>query len=108
VEAKRWVVTAARDGDRVCLAGDPDDFAADLCRVLLQWAGLAGRRDLDDLAPTITQLIGWMDRPEKFGPRLAQVRAQRGLQPTPESSTTTESSPPTGAGHQPAGAGAAP
>ena len=77
-----WEVHAARDGARVCLSGEPDDFAAHLCRVLLQWAGLTSRRDLDELAPTLTQLIGWMDRLEKFVPRLEQLRTQLELQPS--------------------------
>jgi hypothetical protein len=76
-----WNVYAARDAGRICIAGPPDDFAADLCRVLLQWAGLANRRDLDELAPRLTQLIGWVDRPEKFGPQLQELRARRGLVP---------------------------
>jgi len=104
-ETNRWDVHAARDGVRVCLSGEPDDFAADLCRVLLQWAGLASRRDLDELAPTITQLIGWMDRPEKFGPRLAAVRAQRGLDAgpasVPESPPPAKTPPPTGTPEEP-------
>ncbi|MCX6619911.1 MAG: DUF3883 domain-containing protein [Acidobacteria bacterium] len=93
-ETSRWAVRAVRDGARICLAGEPDDFAADFCRVLLQWAGLTNRRDLDELAPTITSLIGWMGRPDKFVPRLAAVRAQRGLTPgpapTPEPGTPPE------------------
>ncbi len=67
--------------------GEPDDFAADLCRVLLQWAGLAGRRDLDELAPTLTQLIGWIDRPAKFNAKLAELQPACTLTPstpTPE------------------------
>ena len=79
VTTSSWNVYAARDGERVCIAGAPDDFNADLCRVLLQWAGLANRRDLDELAPIMTQLIGWVDRVDKFGPRLQEVRAQRGF-----------------------------
>jgi hypothetical protein len=74
VTTSSWNVYAARDGERVCVAGAPDDFNADLCRVLLQWAGLANRRDLDELAPIVTQLIGWLDRPQKFVPRLQQLR----------------------------------
>ena len=54
VSTSSWNVYAARDGERVCIAGAPDDFNADLCRVLLQWAGLGNRRDLDELAPGLT------------------------------------------------------
>jgi hypothetical protein len=88
-----WRVYAARESERICIAGDPDDFAADLCRVLLQWAGLANRRDLDELAPVVTQLIGWLNRPEKFVPRLQTVRSQRGLVPIQEPPTETPPAP---------------
>ncbi len=86
-EKTRWDVHAARYEDRICLAGDPDDFAADLCGVLLSWAGLAGRRDLHQLAPTLTQLIGWLGKPKKFTRRLKELRAQRGLTPSEEIET---------------------
>lgn len=79
VTRSSWRVYAARDEDGVCIAGSPDEFNADLCRVLLQWGGLANRRDLDELAPALTQLIGWLDRQDKFGPRLEELRTQRGL-----------------------------
>lgn len=97
VTTSSWNVYAARDGERLCVAGASDDFNADLCRVLLQWAGLASRRDLDELAPTITQLIGWMDRPEKFISRLAAIRLQRGLDQMPAPAPPTTDIPtPTG------------
>jgi hypothetical protein len=82
-ETNAWQVYAARAEDRLFIAGQPDDFAADLCRVLLQWAGLANRRDLDELAPTLTQLIGWMNRPDKLAARLEQLHAQQRGQPKP-------------------------
>jgi hypothetical protein len=90
VETNRWEAHAARDGGRICVAGEPDDFAADLCRVLLQWAGFANRRDLDELAPTLTQLIGWLDRQDKFNTRLEQLRVQRGLQPASATSQVAD------------------
>ncbi len=90
VETNRWEAHAARDGGRICVAGEPDDFAADLCRVLLQWAGFANRRDLDELAPTLTQLIGWLDRQDKFNTRLEQLRVQRRLQPASETSQVAD------------------
>jgi hypothetical protein len=79
VTRSSWRVYAARDEDRVCISGAPDEFNADLCRVLLQWSGLGNRRDLDELAPALTQLLGWLNRGDRFGPRLAELRAERGL-----------------------------
>lgn len=77
-----WEVRAARDGARVLLSGEPREFMADLCRVVLQWAGLSGRRDLDDLAPTLTQLIGYVGSPG-FAQRLDDVRFERGMTTPP-------------------------
>jgi hypothetical protein len=115
VQTVKWNVYAAGNGDGISLAGDPDDFAADLCRVLLQWAGLDARRDLGEIAPTITQLICWFDRPDKFARRLETLGVQRvGIaqpstlpaewqpsgefveppgEPTPESESATELEP---------------
>jgi hypothetical protein len=83
VQTGNWNVYAARDENGIALTGDPDEFAADLCRVLLQWTGQAARRDLEDIAPTITQLIGWFDKPEKFNRRLAALAQRETLAPTP-------------------------
>ena len=88
VETKNWTVHAARREEGICVTGDPDDFAADLCRVLLQWTGLATRKDLDEVAPTITQLIGWLDKPDKFKRRLQVLTPQQG-------DTAPVSTPPT-------------
>ncbi len=84
VTRSAWRVYAARNGDCVCIAGAPDEFNADLCRVLLQWSGLANRRDLDELAPSLTQLLGWLDREEKFSPQMEELLKQRGLVPGSE------------------------
>ena len=78
VETYRWRRMLLGMGGRICVAGEPDDFAADLCRVLLQCAGFANRRDLDELASTVTQLIGWLDRQDKFNTRLEQLRYNGG------------------------------
>jgi len=88
-----WEVRAARDGGRILLSGEPREFMADLCRVLLQWAGLSGRRDLDDLAPTITQLIVYLGSPEAFAQRLAEIRVERGMTPPPAPATRTPTPP---------------
>ena len=100
VTRRSWRVYAARDEDRVCIAGAPDEFNADLCRVLLQWSGLAKRRDLDEWAPVLTQLLGWLDREERFSPRLMELRTQQGLLPEqemPSESSAAEATKPAGA-----------
>jgi hypothetical protein len=97
-----WEVRAARDGAIVLLSGEPREFMADLCRVVLHWAGLSGRRDLGDLAPTLTQLIGYVGSPG-FAQRLEDVRLERGMttappppQPPPPAPTPTSSEPTDG------------
>ena len=42
VSTSSWNVYAARDGERVCIAGAPDDFNADLCRVLFLYGPVLG------------------------------------------------------------------
>jgi hypothetical protein len=101
VTKSAWRVYAARDGDCVYIAGAPDEFNADLCRVLLQWSGLANRRDLDELAPALTQLLGWLDREEKFDPRLEELRTQRELvlvAEKPSERSAADATNPTSAG----------
>jgi hypothetical protein len=94
VQTGNWNVYAARDEHGISLTGDPDDFAADLCLVLLQWAGLDARRDLGDIAPTITQLICWFDRPDKFARRLTTLGTQRGgVTPPPPSAPVPTDEP---------------
>ncbi len=100
-ERNAWEVHAARHGELVFLSGDPDDFAADFCRVLLQWAGLANRRDLDELAPTLTQLIGWVDRPNKFSAKLAEVGLKDAAPTAEEPVPAADDSPSQRATEQP-------
>jgi hypothetical protein len=98
-----WDAHAARDGDRILLCGEPREFMADLCRVVLQWTGLSGRRDLDDLAPAISQLIVYMGHPNEFSQRLSEVREQRGLtpqQPTPPPPEPATEPQPTDVGEE--------
>ncbi len=69
--------------------------------MLLQWSGLANRRDLDELAPALTQLLGWLDREDRFGPRLEELRRQRGLLPgqeKPPESAAADATKPAGTG----------
>ncbi|MBM3746852.1 MAG: hypothetical protein FJW34_13750 [Acidobacteria bacterium] len=78
IQRTEWVVQAAFRGPDVLVAGDPIDFMAELCPLLLAWAGLSGRRDMERLAPQVTQLIGLLDRPEKSEQQVAELHRQKG------------------------------
>jgi hypothetical protein len=112
-----WEVQAAfRDGEAL-VAGDPIDFMAELCPLLLAWAGLSGRRDMERLAPQVTQLIALLNRPEKFEQQVAEHYRQKGWEapaapaeppPPPEPPTPTPPSDPTLTPQAPTGPGPVP
>jgi hypothetical protein len=78
VQSIWWEVQAACDNGEILVAGDPIDFMAELCTQLIAWAGLSARRDMERLAPQVSQLIALLDRPEKFVQLVTELHRQKG------------------------------
>lgn len=74
-----WRVSAAFVDNAFYVCGEPVDFMADLCTLLLRANGLNNRRDLDSLAPEITQLIAYLDVEEELDEQLAVLAGSSGV-----------------------------
>jgi hypothetical protein len=80
-KAHSWDVNAACEDNTAFLSGRPIRFMADLTTLLLRKTGLAERQDLDDLAPTVTQLVASLDSPDEFEQLLRNARQKYRLPP---------------------------
>jgi len=59
---KSLPVRAAASGDGIAVAGEPAEFAEELCQVLFSLWGLNARRDLVDLLPKVAIQLAGIDR----------------------------------------------